>query len=195
LAKHWSGAARAPIVGYVVSKDTVPPVLRVSDEDRDHVIEILRHGSEEGRLSSETFVQRVEIALQARGAAELAALLSDLPAREPDRNWLVRAAGWFSDLGHRMRQSWRSRRLQQLILPRGDRPFIIGRSPECDLTLNDTTVSWRHAELRWTAGVWMLADLGSTNGTHVNGWRAGQGFAIRPGDRVRMGTVTFVVTD
>jgi pSer/pThr/pTyr-binding forkhead associated (FHA) protein len=56
-------------------------------------------------------------------------------------------------------------------------------------------VSWRHAELQWTAGVWMLADLGSTNGTHVNGWRAGPGFAIRPGDRVRFGTVTFVVTE
>jgi hypothetical protein len=47
----------------VVSKDTVPPVLRVSDEDRDHVIEILRHGSEDGRLSNETFLHRMEIAL------------------------------------------------------------------------------------------------------------------------------------
>ena len=64
-----------------------------------------------------------------------------------------------------------------------------------DLTLTDKTVSWRHAELQWTAGVWMLADLGSTNGTHVNGWRAGPGFAIRPGDRVRFGTLTFVVTE
>ena len=41
-----------------MSKDTVPPVLRVSDEDRDHVIEILRHGSEDGRLSNETLVHR-----------------------------------------------------------------------------------------------------------------------------------------
>jgi hypothetical protein len=29
----------------------------------------------------------------------------------------------------------------------------------------------------------------------VNGWRAGPGFAIRPGDRVQLGTVTFVVTE
>jgi hypothetical protein len=179
----------------VVSKDTVPPVLRVSDEDRDHVIEILRHGSADGRLSNETFVQRVEIALQARGAAELAALLTDLPGPSQDRSWLVRTAGWFSSLGVRTRRSWRSRRLQPLVLPRGDRAFVIGRSPQCDFTLPDTTVSWRHAELRWTAGVWMLTDLGSTNGTHVNGWRAGPGFAIRPGDRVRFGTITFVVTE
>jgi FHA domain/Domain of unknown function (DUF1707) len=179
----------------VVSKDTVPPVLRVSDEDRDHVIEILRHGSEDGRLSNETFVHRMEIALQARGPAELAALLRDLPAPVQDRNWLVRTAGWFARLGRQTGRSWQTSRLQPLMLPRGERAFTIGRSPECDMTLPDKTVSWRHAELQWTAGVWMLADLGSTNGTHVNGWRAGPGFAIRPGDRVRFGTVTFVVTE
>src|SRR5439155_17705845 len=101
---------RHAYLGYVVSKDTVPPVLRVSDEDRDHVIEILRHGSEDGRLSNETFVHRMEIALQARGPAELAALLRDLPAPAQDHNWLVRTAGWFARLGRRIRRSWRTSR-------------------------------------------------------------------------------------
>ncbi len=37
-------------------------------------------------------------------------------------------------------------------------------------------------------------DLGSTNGTHVNGWAAGSGFTVRPGDRVRFGTAEFRIT-
>ena len=95
----------------------------------------------------------------------------------------------------RIRRARRIRRLEPLPLPRGNRVFVIGRSPECDLTIADETVSWRHAELRWLGSEWVLADLGSTNGTHVNGWRAGPGFMVRPGDRVRFGSSSFVVTE
>ena len=60
--------------------------------------------------------------------------------------------------------------------------------------LRDMTVSWRHAELRPSAGHWVLVDLGSKNGTHVNGWRAGAGFTVRPGDWVRFGRARFRIT-
>jgi pSer/pThr/pTyr-binding forkhead associated (FHA) protein len=73
--------------------------------------------------------------------------------------------------------------------------FTIGRSPDSDLPLGDITVSWRHAELRRSGGAWVLTDLGSTNGTRVNGWRADSGFTVRAGDRVSFGRAAFVLAD
>jgi pSer/pThr/pTyr-binding forkhead associated (FHA) protein len=73
--------------------------------------------------------------------------------------------------------------------------FVIGRSPQSDLELRDMSVSWRHAELRRSAGEWALVDLGSTNGTRVNGWQAGPGFPVRPGDRVTFGAAAFRIAE
>jgi FHA domain/DUF1707 SHOCT-like domain len=178
---------------FVVSPDSGPQMLRASDDDREQVIEALRLGSVEGRLSYETFLLRLDAALHTRGIAELHGLLSDLPP-VPDRaGWLTRSVRWCSSLRLRVPRAWRASRLPVLTLPRADRAFVIGRSPLCDLSVPDMTVSWRHAELRWAAGEWILADLGSTNGTRVNGWRAGSGFAVRPGDHVAFGAVSFRV--
>ena len=54
------------------------PALRVSDADRDEVIKALREGSADGRLSHDTFLHRLDLALQARYAGQLASLLADL---------------------------------------------------------------------------------------------------------------------
>ena len=62
-----------------------------------------------------------------------------------------------------------------LVLPDGERinmaeePLTIGRLSDCDVVLNDDSVSRRHAELRRQGGDIFLVDLGSTNGTKVNG--------------------------
>jgi hypothetical protein len=74
--------------------------------------------------------------------------------------------------------------------------LTIGRAGQNDVSIDaDEFASARHVRIEPRRdGVW-VHDLGSTNGTHVNGWRAGPGFAIRPGDRVRFGTITFVVTE
>jgi ABC transport system ATP-binding/permease protein len=40
---------------------------------------------------------------------------------------------------------------------------LIGREPTAALRLNDESVSWRHASLRWTGQIWELQDLGSSN--------------------------------
>jgi len=82
--------------------------------------------------------------------------------------------------------------LPTLALPRGPRTvFTIGRSPDCDLPLGDQTVSWVHAELRQMADAWVLVDLGSTNGTRVNGWNVDSGFIVCPGDCVQFGAAAF----
>jgi hypothetical protein len=177
----------------VVGPDTLPPALRASDEDRDHVIAMLRAGAVSGQLSHDTFVHRMEAALQARGLADLAGLLKDLPPPARKASWLERAIWRWSAAGARVQLAWRTPRLPSLVLPRADRVFVIGRSPQCDLAIGDMTVSWRHAELRRGAGGWQLTDLGSTNGTRVNGWLAGAGFTVQPGDRVSFGGVAFRV--
>ena len=51
----------------------------------------------------------------------------------------------------------------------GDASVVIGRGADCSVRLADTSVSRRHAEVRVGDGGWKVADLGSTNGTKVNG--------------------------
>ena len=66
--------------------------------------------------------------------------------------------------------------------------YTIGRSPDNAIQLDDTSVSGRHAELVVVAESCYLKDLGSTNGTLVNG-QAVTGVQLRAGDRVRFGKV------
>src|SRR6185369_7529735 len=50
-------------------------------------------------------------------------------------------------------------------------PHLVGRSRLADLRMNEPTVSGEHAVLRWTGREWELHDLGSRNGTIVDGRR------------------------
>jgi hypothetical protein len=63
---------------------------------------------------------------------------------------------------------------------------VIGRSRDCEITLDDPNVSRRHAEIRNEGGAWVVADLGSTNGVKVNGQRVNQ-YALQPGDELTLG--------
>ena len=65
-------------------------------------------------------------------------------------------------------------------------PFVIGRSRECDLVLDDPNVSRRHAELRREDGGWAVRDLSSTNGIKLNGRRS-RGGQLSPGDEITLG--------
>ena len=68
---------------------------------------------------------------------------------------------------------------------------VIGRSKQADCVINDENVSRRHAELRrGPDGTWLVSDLGSTNGTKVNG-RPVQRARLNPGDYVELGTSGF----
>jgi hypothetical protein len=173
------------------------PAPRVSDADRDEAIKVLKEGSADGRLSYDTFLCRLELALQARYAGQLASLLNDLrPARRRTRLTGRAAAAWDGLTGE-LRAAWWTVRLPRLVLPRGEAGtvFTIGRAASSDLQLTDMTVSWRHAELRRTGDDWVLADLGSTNGTRANGWRVGSGLLVRAGDRVTFGQAGFRLCD
>jgi hypothetical protein len=66
-------------------------------------------------------------------------------------------------------------------------PVVIGRLSSCDVVLADSNVSRRHAELRREGTRWTLADLGSTNGSLVNGKLARE-HPLSHGDRIAFGT-------
>ncbi len=51
--------------------------------------------------------------------------------------------------------------------------MVIGRDPDCDVPLEDARVSWRHAKVELSNGLPVLTDLGSRNGTYLNGARMG----------------------
>jgi len=63
---------------------------------------------------------------------------------------------------------------------------VVGRSRECDITLDDANVSRRHAELRPDGDSWMVVDLGSTNGIKVNRQRVDQA-VLRHADQITIG--------
>jgi hypothetical protein len=71
-------------------------------------------------------------------------------------------------------------------------PMRIGRAPECELVLKDSRVSRRHARLQARGGVLVLTDLGSTNGTRVNGHRVTE-VVLGVGDRIQVGETSIVV--
>ena len=69
---------------------------------------------------------------------------------------------------------------------------VIGRDEaQADLVLGDSNVSRRHAELTRNATGWRIADLGSTNGTRVNGMRVSEQ-DLANGDTITMGLVTLM---
>ena len=69
---------------------------------------------------------------------------------------------------------------------------MIGRGRECDVVFVSEAVSRRHARLLFRDGHWVIHDLGSTNGTMVNGVRIGR-CRLRPGDRVTFGDTSVMV--
>lgn len=79
-----------------------------------------------------------------------------------------------------------------LVLPTGDRftlaqhPISIGRRPESNIVLADPNVSRNHAEIRPQGESFMLIDLGSTNGSKVNGVRVAQRL-LEDGDEISFG--------
>jgi len=67
--------------------------------------------------------------------------------------------------------------------------LVVGRSRSCDVRLRDDTVSRLHAALVWRGGTLVLEDLGSSNGTWVNGERILSPRSLVAGDTVRFGSV------
>jgi len=72
-------------------------------------------------------------------------------------------------------------------------PLIVGRAPTCDLPVFDQTISRRHAELTSDGGAVVVRDLGSSNGTFVNGVKTSNAL-LAIDDTVAFGKVSFTLT-
>ncbi len=78
---------------------------------------------------------------------------------------------------------------QMFLLTRGE--ASVGRAPECDVFLDDEGVSRRHAMVLRRDGVWLLVDVGSTNGTYIGGERTDV-HTLEDGDQIHLGSGTIV---
>jgi hypothetical protein len=127
---------------------------------------------------------------------ELRGLVSDLPRPRHLRVSLLRRMARPWQRAVRALNRWTRKQPVPLVLPTGSQVrFTIGREPTCDMTVPDKTVSRWHASLNRDGEGWLLADLGSTNGTRLNGWRVHEPTAVVPGDLISLGAATFVVRD
>jgi hypothetical protein len=64
---------------------------------------------------------------------------------------------------------------------------VLGRDEQCHVSINDSSVSQRHARVYHSDGEWYVEDLGSTNGTYVNDRPLTHPVLLRPGDKVAVG--------
>jgi hypothetical protein len=73
------------------------------------------------------------------------------------------------------------------IYPLEDESISIGRDASNTIQINDAEISRRHSRMQFQGGKYVIEDLGSTNGTHVNGQRIMSAYVLKPGDVVSFG--------
>ena len=84
--------------------------------------------------------------------------------------------------------------MASIVLPSGQRiglnqgTVTVGRLPECTISVNDSNISRKHAEMRQSAGEYVVIDLDSTNGTLVNGIRITGQQRLNEGDIISFGS-------
>ncbi len=71
--------------------------------------------------------------------------------------------------------------------------IVIGRDQRCDIALPDETVSLRHARLSYHHAQWWLEDLGSTNGTRLNGHLVGTPTVVIHDDQIECGKARLTI--
>ncbi len=73
--------------------------------------------------------------------------------------------------------------------------LVIGRDSSNSVAINDAEISRKHSRLSFQGGKYVLEDLGSTNGTFVNGQRLAGPVVLKPGDVVSLGEQIVLMYD
>ena len=158
--------------------------MRASDRSRDRTSGALARAAGDGFLSLDTLSLRLDAALAARDIDNLDALVADLPwYRRPPGAVLRAVWHWLVEPAEPP---------TRLAVPAEAETLTIGRSSDCDLAIDDRAVSRHHARLRRTIEGWDVLDLGSTNGTWLNGRRITSAVAL-PGDELDLADRRFVL--
>ncbi len=79
------------------------------------------------------------------------------------------------------------------LLPLGADRCTVGSSADSDLVVDDPSVSRTHVLLEQFGGAWFVEDLGSRNGTYLNGQRINGRRVVKPGDEIRLGLARVVL--
>jgi FhaA, N-terminal domain/FHA domain len=118
------------------------------------------------------------------------------PAPEPDPGGRTMVYSTSERMAEPLRESAASEQRTAMLLMDGKRLVIgaagvtLGRSRQCDVTVDDPNVSRTHAEIRARGGSWVVTDLGSTNGSRLNGRPLQEPTVLKPGDEIELGTTT-----
>ncbi|MBC5801197.1 MAG: DUF3662 domain-containing protein [Candidatus Eremiobacteraeota bacterium] len=168
----------------------------VVDERRGRCFTVQLHPSDYARLENELpYLERQWTAMLARLAER---------SRRPQRTPEVRARSDASVAAGTITISSVSRpqaerlvlRVRRGIAPRREvalnRTLVVGREPACDVVLADSRVSRRHCVVEIEDGVPHVRDLGSSNGTLLNGTRVGTS-ALGCGDVLALGDTELLV--
>lgn len=148
----------------------------------------------EGLLSQGTLAHRLD-QLEGNRVIEPDRLVGDLNLRELERP--LRPLRWLREWIATLPPTSRPPRDAEPAVLALDwaattETLLLGRAVDCEVVLDDLTVSRRHARLLFRDGAWVLHDLGSTNGTTVNGTRVTR-CQLRPGDQLALGQHRLVV--
>lgn len=115
---------------------------------------------------------------------------NDAPVPQSGRTMVYSNAGRIAEPLEERAQA----RVPTALLVFGGRRMVVGpggatlgRSRQCDVVLDDPNVSRQHAELRPRGGSWVFSDLGSTNGSRLNGHQVERSEVVRPGDEIEVG--------
>jgi hypothetical protein len=145
----------------------------------------------DGLLSERTFAHRIDVLLRTP-VIDPGSLVGDLTFRS-SRRGMTRTVAALRDAVRRVAAppappppvlalDWTGARSE----------LLLGRHHDCDVVLEDATVSRRHAQLRFRDGSWVVRDLESTNGTRVNGQSVVR-CRLEPGDHLMLGDESLVV--
>ncbi|MSY86081.1 MAG: FHA domain-containing protein [Actinobacteria bacterium] len=172
---------------------------RVSDAERDAAVRLLGDALADGRISTDTFIRRMDRTFASRDESSLDDVVADLVDVQPPPRPLVGARA--IRRSPRALRAPRARRvsaqpagLLSVQLPSAAQPVLdIGRSSWSEVCLGDPTVSSSHATLVLLRGGWVVVDRNATNGTFVNGRRVRGSARVRPGDVLMVGTTTLTL--
>jgi hypothetical protein len=149
--------------------------MRPGRAERERTVGELRSAFAGGAIGTQTFELRLGEVLGATTRRRLRRAVADLPRP------------WWRRLAEALRPGDEPVALEPPEIAVGE-TLVVGRDPAANLVLGDPSISRRHVELRRERDGWSIADLGSTNGTYVNGWRVDRA-RLAPGDVLALGDV------